>query len=75
LQTFKAEKQFTDTCEDEDQILCSNDMKGLGGAYVSASYTAQRFLDPDTNSIIFTEQVVHEEEIIDEDDVPGADNL
>jgi hypothetical protein len=75
LQTFKAERQLTDSCEDQDELLCSNDMVGLGGTYVSASYTAQRFLDPDTDSIIFTEQKVYEEEIIEESEVPGAGNL
>ena len=50
-------------------------MKGLGGDYVSASYTGQRFLDPDTDSIIFTSTEVFAEEIIDEDEVPGAANL
>ena len=75
LQTFKAEKQNTDTCEDQSQILCSNDMVGLGGDFVSASYTAQRFLDPDTNSIIFQSTETRREEIIDEDEVPGVANL
>ena len=75
LQTFKAEKQFTDTCDDKTQLLCSNDMTGLGGNYVSASYTAQRFLDPDTSEIVFTAQETLREEIIEEADVPGASNL
>ncbi len=75
LQTFKAEKQFTDTCEDKSQLLCSDDMLGLGGNYVSASYTAQRFLDPDTGGIVFTASEVRDFEIIDEDEVPGAGNL
>ncbi len=75
LQTFKAEKQFTDTCDDKTQLLCSNDMKGLGGNYVSASYTAQRFLDPDTSAIVFTAQETLKGEIIEEADVPGASNL
>ncbi len=75
IQTFKAEKQETDTCEDKSQILCSNDMLGLGGLYVTASYTAQRFLDPDTNSIIFQATEAKERLIIDEDDVPGVTGL
>ena len=76
LQTFKAEKQDTDTCEDQAQLLCSNDMEGLGGNYVSASYTAQRFLDPENdNGIVFTSSEVHKEEIIEETEVPGAENL
>ncbi len=75
LQTFKAEKQFTDTCEDKEQLLCSNDMLGLGGDFVSASYSAQRFLDPATGNIIFTSSEVRDFEIIEEDDVPGAGNL
>jgi hypothetical protein len=75
LQTFKAEKQFTDSCEDKTQLLCSNDMKGLGGNYVSASYSAQRFIDPDTSEIVFTAQEVLREEIIEESEVPGASNL
>ncbi len=75
LQTFKAEKQDTDTCEDKSQILCSNDMVGLGGNYVSASYSAQKFLDPDTNEQIFTSQEVFREVIIEESEVPGASNL
>ncbi len=75
LQTFKAEKQDTDTCEDQAEILCSNDMVGLGGEFVSASYTAQRFLDPDTGGIIFTSTEIRREEVIEEDDVPGASNL
>jgi len=75
LQTFKAEKQFTDTCEDKRQLLCSNDMLGLGGNFVSASYTAQRFLDPDTDEIVFQSSEVRDFEIIEEDEVPGASNL
>lgn len=75
LQTFKAEKQFTDTCEDKTELLCSNDMLGLGGNFVSASYTAQRFLDPDTDEIIFQSSEVRDFEIIEEDEVPGASNL
>lgn len=75
LQTFKAARQLTDSCEDQEELLCSNDMVGLGGTYVSASYTAQKFVDPDTDSIIFTEQKVYEEEIIEESEVPGADSL
>ena len=75
MQTFKAEKQFTDSCDDKGQILCSNDMLGLGGNYVSASYTAQRFLDPDSGSIVFQAQEVFEREIIEEADVPGVGNL
>ena len=75
LQTFKAEKQNTDTCEDQTALLCSNDMKGLGGDFVSASYTAQRFLDADTGDIIFQSTETRFREIVEEDDVPGAGNL
>ena len=75
LQTFMAEKQFTDTCEDKAQLLCSNDMLGLGGNYVSASYSAQRFLDPTTNELVFTAQETLRQEYIEESEVPGADNL
>jgi len=51
-------------------------MEGLGGNYVSASYTAQRFLDPENdNGIVFTSSEVHKEEIIEETEVPGAENL
>jgi len=75
LQTFKAEKTETDTCDDQDTLLCSNDMLGLGGQYVSASYSAQRFLDPDTGNLVFTSQETREREIIEEDEVPGVSNL
>lgn len=75
LQTFKAEMQDTDTCEDQANLLCSNDMVGLGGEFVSASYTAQKFLDPETNGIIFTSQETRREVVIDEDEVPGVDLL
>jgi len=75
LQTFKAEQQDTDTCEDQSSLLCSNDMIGLGGDFVSASYTAQKFLDPDTTSIIFTSQETRREVFIEEDEVPGVSNL
>jgi len=75
LQTFKAERQITDTCEDQSLLLCSNDMLGLGGLFVSASYTAQRFLDPDTNAIVFQSSETKEGVIINEDEVPGASNL
>ena len=75
LQTFKAEQQNTDTCEDKEQLLCSNDMLGLGGNFVSASYSAQKFLDPDTGNLIFIATEVRDFEIIEEDDVPGASNL
>ena len=75
LQTFMAERQVTETCEDQTEILCSNDMVGLGGEFVSASFTAQKFLDPDTGDMVFTDQRVRREVIIDEDEVPGASNL
>lgn len=75
LQTFKAEQIITDTCEDKSQLLCSTDMLGLGGNYVSASYSAQRFLDPDTGEIVFNASETFDSIIIDEDDVPGAANL
>ncbi len=75
LQTFKAEKQNTDTCEDQTQLLCSNDMIGLGGDYVSASYTAQRFIDPDTDGSVFQSTETRFREIVEEDEVPGAANL
>ncbi len=75
LQTFKAERQDTDACEDQEQLLCSNDMAGLGGDYVSASYTAQRFVDGTTGDIVFTSTETFVEEIIEEDEVPGASNL
>lgn len=75
LQTFKAEKQFTDTCEDKEELLCSNDMLGLGGNFVSASYSAQRFLNPDNGNIVFNSTEVRDFEIIEEDEVPGASNL
>jgi hypothetical protein len=75
LQTFKAEKIFTDTCEDKAQLLCSTDMIGQGGNYVSASYSAQRFLDPDTNEIVFQATETFDRVIIEETDVPGASAL
>ena len=75
LQTFKAEKQNTDSCEDQTALLCSNDMKGLGGDFVSASYTAQKFLDADTGSIVFQSSETRFREIVEEDEVPGAGNL
>lgn len=75
LQTFKAEKTTTDTCEDQTQLLCSNDMKGLGGDYVSASYSAQRFLDTETGEIVFQSSETFFPQIIDETEVPGIGNL
>lgn len=75
LQTFMAEKQVTEVCEDQINILCSNDMIGMGGAFVSASFTAQRFLDPDTGDMVFIDQRTKREEYIDEDEVPGVGNL
>lgn len=75
LQTFKAEQAITETCEDKEQILCSTDMVGLGGNYISASYSAQRFLDPETGGIVFTATEARDSVIIEEDQVPGAGNL
>lgn len=75
LQSFMAEKIITDTCEDKTEILCSNDMTGLGGTYRSASYSAQRFLDPDTNEIVFQASESLREQFIEEDEVPGVTNL
>lgn len=75
LQTFMAEKTNTDTCEDQSKLLCSNDMLGLGGQYVSASYTAQRFLDPDTQEMVFQASESKQSTIIEETDVPGIGNL
>lgn len=75
MQTFKAEKIVSRTCEDKSQILCSTDMIGLGGNYVSASYSAQRFLDPDTNEIVFQASETFDRIIIEETEVPGASEL
>jgi len=75
LQTFKAEKTITDSCEDKTQLLCSNDMRGLGGGFLSASYSAQKFLDPDTGELVFQSNETLEEEFIEEDEVPGVSNL
>jgi len=75
LQTFKAEKTITDSCEDKTQLLCSNDMRGLGGGFLSASYSAQKFLDPDTGELVFQSSETLEEEFIEEDEVPGVSNL
>ena len=75
LQTFMAEKTTTDSCEDKTELLCSDDMAGLGGNYLSASYTAQRFLDPDTGEVVFQATESLKEEYIAEDEVPGVDNL
>jgi len=75
LQTFKASRQFVDSCEDKSQLLCSNDMLGLGGQFVSASYSAQRFLDPETGNIVFQAQETRDSETIDEDEIPGILNL
>jgi hypothetical protein len=75
LQTFKAESIITDTCGDKEQILCSTDMIGLGGNYTAASYTAQRFLDPDNGNIVFQASETFDRVIIEEDAVPGASAL
>jgi len=75
LQTFKAEKTITDSCEDKTELLCSNDMRGLGGGFLSASYSAQKFLDPDTGELVFQANETLEEEFIEEDEVPGVSNL
>lgn len=72
MQTFMAEEIITDSCGDKEQILCSTDMIGLGGNYASASYTAQRFVDPNSGNIIFQASETFDRIIIDEDDVPGA---
>jgi len=72
LQTFKAEKIITDSCEDKERLLCSTDMIGFGGNYTAASYTAQRFLDPDTGNIVFQASETFDRIIIEEDEVPGA---
>lgn len=75
MQTFMAEEIITDTCGDKEQILCSTDMIGLGGNYTAASYTAQRFVDPDSGNIVFQASETFDRIIIDEDDVPGASAL
>lgn len=75
LQTFKAEKITTDSCEDKTRLLCSNDMEGLGGNYTSASYNSQRFLDPDTEQIVFQASETFAPQIIEEDEIPGVLNL
>ena len=75
MQTFLAEKIITDTCEDKEQILCSTDMIGLGGNYTAASYTAQRFLDPDNGNIVFQASETFDRVIVDEVEVPGAAEL
>jgi len=75
LQTFKAEKIVTESCEDKEELLCSSDMVGLGGNYLNANYTAQRFLNPDNGAIVFVSKETLDFEVIEEDEVPGAGNL
>jgi len=75
LQTFMAEKITTDACDDQANLLCSNDMYGLGGNYTSASYSAQRFLDPTTGGIVFQSSETRFPEYISEGDVPGLGNI
>jgi len=75
LQTFLAEKSVSNICEDKAKLLCSTDMDGLGGAYVSASYTAQRFFDPTTNSLVFQATETLFPIYVDEFSVPGMTNL
>jgi len=75
LQTFKATRQFVDSCEDKEELPCSNDMLGLGGQFVSASYTAQRFLNSETGNLVFQAQETKDPQIVDEDEVPGIGNL
>lgn len=74
IQSFLAEKITTDTCDDQEELLCSEDMLGLGGEFVSASYTAQKFLDED-GLLIFQATESREPEYIDESEVPGVANL
>ena len=75
MQTFKAEVVLSEMCEDDDELLCSTDMVGLGGNFQSANYTAQKFLDSETGGIIFIANKVRDRTFINEDDVPGVSNL
>ncbi len=75
LQTFKAEKSVSESCEDKEALLCSNDMVGLGGNFLNASYTAQRFLNPDNGAIVFQARETLDRVIIEESEIPGVGNL
>jgi len=75
LQTFMASKTISEICEDQARFLCSTDMEGLGGEYVSASYTAQRFFDPATKDLVFQSNQVRKDIYIEENEVPGVTNL
>jgi hypothetical protein len=71
VHTFKAEKGEVTLHEATFKLLCSEDMTGLGGDYVSASYNGLAYTNAAGNQA-FSGSESKRPEYIDEDSIPGA---
>lgn len=69
-QTFMAEKSSITIHEAATQLLKSIDMAGLGGEYVSASYTRLPYLLG--SSQVFSGNEVKKPVYVDESSIPGG---
>ena len=70
IQSFGAEKVESIVCEDKEQLLTSDDMWGLNGAYQSANYKGKEFVTL-ANVRVFDAEEVLRPVFMDEEDVPG----
>ncbi len=71
LQTFGAEKVTTRAWPSKTILLESDDMRGLGGDYVSASFQGSNLKTEDGN-FSFSGQAQLPPDFIDENEIPGV---
>lgn len=71
LQTFGAEKVTNRIWPSKTTLLISEDMKGLGGEYVSASFQGSNYRTQD-GEFSFSGQAQLPPDFIDESGIPGA---
>lgn len=71
LQTFGAEKVTTRAWPSITTLFTSDDMKGLGGEYESASFQGSNYLTQ-AGEFSFSGQAQFEPEFIDETEIPAT---
>ena len=71
LQTFGAEKVTTRVWPSKTELLESEDMRGLGGEYESASFQGSNYRTQD-GEFSFSGQAQLPPDFIDESEIPGG---
>jgi hypothetical protein len=70
IQSFGAEKTESVICEDRETLLTSDDMYGLNGAYISATYRGKEFTTLNNVRVFDAEEVLIPV-FMEEEAVPG----